>query len=197
MSLFLDPSRHDQEEFLVCCYFRIGTDYLTRCIHRAYLDFCRTIHGINEFPGIYKKAASTVQRQLDELRIKNDMDQPAFDDWHRRACHSLSTLYAEHGYNCFYVGQSQKWLNMSLKYIFALGEERLSGYQRLYKFCHIPLDKIIIGKLSSAPYNFDPLSSEWSRLKEYGEYIDYQNKVRNAFPGVSPLAVEFRLWQDQ
>ena len=154
MSLFLDPSRHDQEEFLVCCYFGIETDYLTRCIRRAYLDFCRILHGINKFPDIREKAADTVQRQLDELRTKNDMDQPTFDDWHRRACDCVSALYAKHGYNCFYAGQSQKWLNMSLKYIFALGEERLPGHQRLYKFCHIPLDKRIDRKTEPCSIQF-------------------------------------------
>jgi hypothetical protein len=39
------PSREEQFDFLVRCYFGEGSDLLRLCIHRAYLDFSRTLHG--------------------------------------------------------------------------------------------------------------------------------------------------------
>ena len=85
-----------------------------------------------------------------------------FDDWHRQACETLSAVYRENGYPFFYVGQAQKWLNMTLKYIFTLGAERITGFDDCYAFCHAPLDNVLIRQLGK--YGFPPLATRWSRM---------------------------------
>ena len=42
---YADPSREENFDFLIRCYFGEGTNPLKLCIHRAYLDFNRTLHG--------------------------------------------------------------------------------------------------------------------------------------------------------
>ena len=121
-------------------------------------------------------------------------DLDSFDAHHRNACERLCELYAAHGFDCFVVGQAQKWLNMSLKYVFVFGEQRLSGFARSYPLGHVPIDNIILARLSE--YHAPRLSSSsWSRLNEYGEYLSFQQWVRHRFPECAPLAVEFHLWR--
>ncbi len=125
--------------------------------------------------------------------IKPSPTQVQFDEWHRSACVELVKIYRSGGYRSFCVGHAQKWLNMTFKYIYVLGDERLPGFGHVYDLCHVPLDNILIAALR--PYGFQPLGCPWSRLKDYDIYLDRQHWVRNRFQP-APLDVEFKLWMD-
>ena len=88
-------------------------------------------------------------------------------------------------------GHAQKWLNMTFKYIYTMGEQRLPDFGHLYGLCHVPLDNILIDALRR--YDFPPLPCKWSKLADYDIYLDRQLWVRKRFP-LAPLDVEFRLW---
>jgi hypothetical protein len=47
----------------------------------------------------------------------------------------------------FFVGQAQKWVNMTMKYIFTVGEQRIPGFDLVYTYCHVPLDNILLEKI--------------------------------------------------
>ena len=119
--------------------------------------------------------------------------QSGFDSYHRTACERLPALYREFGFYEFSIGQAQKWINMTFKYIFTLGEERLPGYGQVYQFCHVPIDNVVIDQLTR--YGFPPLRY-WSRLDDYDLYLAYQKRVRQCFD-LLPLDVEFLLWLDR
>lgn len=186
----------DHEEYLIRLYFGSGSDYLERCIDRAYLDLSRTLSGLR---GLTQKAALR-ERSRDSMNqlfsglqhgrvsIKN---QEQFDEFHRVACQDLSTLSAYYGYRQFSVGQAQKWLNMTFKYIFTMGERRVPGFNALYPLCHIPLDRIVIACLRR--YGAPKLRCAWSRLNDYDEYLAYQRWIRQRFT-LAPLDVEFVVW---
>jgi hypothetical protein len=185
---------HD-EDALIRLYFGDGADWLGLCISRAYRDFSRTLHGIADMPHIRQLASEAVARRFTDPRDDSTItDQDAFDRWHRSACRGLCSLYAEHGYTRFHVGQAQKWLNMTLKYVYTMGDQRLPGYGHLYPFAHSPLDNIMLRQLNMIG---DPpeLSAPWSRISDYDEYLRFQRWMRACFTGSAPLAVEFHLWQ--
>src|ERR1035437_8287222 len=120
MDSFDVPTRADQEDFLVRLYFGAGDNYLSLCIKRAYRDFNRTLHGIGKLPqadAAYKDARAEVENLFENLRTEKNLNQAGFDDWHHKACNSLCSIYKKHGHDSFYIGQAQKWLNMSFKYI--------------------------------------------------------------------------------
>ncbi len=129
------------------------------------------------------------------IRNSRAPTQQKFDDWHQEACKRLADIYRECGYQWFAVGQAQKWLNMTFKYIYVMGEQRLPGFDHLYDFCHVPLDNILIDRLLT--YEFPRLQCAWSRLNNYDTYLDRQHWVRNRFKSLAPLDVEFRLWMGQ
>jgi hypothetical protein len=103
-------------------------------------------------------------------------------------------LYDKRGYGRFYVGQAQKWLNMTLKYIYVMGDERVPSYDRFYGFGHVPIDNVIIGRFQE--YKPRRLGA-WSRLNDYEEYLGYQQWIRETWPDSAPFAVEFNLWQTE
>jgi hypothetical protein len=188
--------RSDYVEFLF--HLKFGrADPLLACLGQAYLDFKRTLRGVGKrdiFPRAEearRQADDALNQMFASIRDMNTATQKNFDGWHREACERLAAIYGERGYTSFYLGQAQKWLNMTFKYIYVMGEQRLPGFHHLYDLCHVPLDKILIAAL--VPYNFQPLPCAWSKLDDYDIYLDRQHWVRSHFRLV-PLDVEFFLW---
>ncbi|MFI5398795.1 MAG: hypothetical protein ACHQ9S_24975 [Candidatus Binatia bacterium] len=197
MQSFQIPTQSEQNEFLLRLYFGMASP-LRACVDRAYLDFSRTLHGINQLAdaaAVRTEAGELVQSWLAKMpALTPDPNQDIFDASHRSLCEQLCALYGRHGFDSFAVGQSQKWLNMALKYVYVFGEERLPGFFYLYRLGHVPLDNIILDRLASL--GSPRLSSgAWSRLRHYDEYLGFQHWIREKFPYSAPLAVEFHLWR--
>jgi hypothetical protein len=189
--------RKDYEEYLIRLYFGNSDDLLTACINRAYRDFNRTIHGIDRLEAkdqLHQDAYGYLKKSFSDIQTGcvGIAEQEEFDRWHQSICSDLSRYYNKHGYGSFAVGQAQKWINMTFKYIFTMGSDRISGFDNLYKFCHIPLDNIILKKLRDE-YEFPGLSCAWSRLGDYSEYLSCQKWIRQTFTEL-PLDIEFKLW---
>lgn len=189
------PTMADSFDFLVRCYFGEGNDFLRLCVQRAYLDLSRTLRGFAGYADGQKLREASHEHVVElvrELRIAAP-SQDSFDAWHRNACTSLRLQYAQNGFNRFTFGQAQKWLNMTLKYVFVLGEERLPGYAPHYAFAHPPIDNVFVGAAKAV--GGPELPMPWSRLDDYDAYFALQRKYRALFTGDAPMAAEFRLWQ--
>lgn len=183
------------EDYLIRLVFgsKVETDPLSVCVDTAYLDFNRTLRGISKVENgakLHTDAVNVLTDSLAELKetLKTLTDQTTFDDWHYETCAKLISVYD--GSHTVYGGQAQKWVNMTLKYVYTLGEERISGFEAGYPLCHAPLDKIVIVQLTK--YGFPALPCVWSHL-DYHEYFERQKWIRNKFLLV-PLDVEFLLW---
>jgi hypothetical protein len=175
------------EDFLIAIHFG-KQDLLAACIRFAYRDLQRTVRGVSKHDkgGIPERV-----RRLTEEAVRAQ-DQPAFDAWHQAACADVIAAFREIGYERFTVGHAQKWFNMTLKYIFVLGD-RAHGYEHLHAFCHVPLDQFLIA--AATPLGFQPLpgTGAWSTLDDYDVYMDRQRWFRERF-AEAPLVTEFRLW---
>lgn len=189
-------SANDWDDFVAFCYFGRRGDWLDRCMWRAYLDMNRTLHGMSKLGddhGEWKTAMLCVLKdRLTVLPGEHAWTQPSFDAWHRETVDMLIAVSTEHKF-AVSVGQAQKWINMSIKYAIALGERRLPGFYSVYDVAHVALDNIVLKGLEER--GMPPLGFAWSRLNDYGQYMDCQQWVRDSIQGVS-LEVEYRLWQD-
>ena len=186
--------RDDIERFWIRVFLHTSDNFLERCIERAYRDFNRTMHGIgdNENKEAYSRLSNLVKSIVEEITTKNISDQTQYDSWHKDKCEFLQKGFmTELGYE-LNVGQAQKWINMTLKYLFALGEGRIKGISKNYEFYHIPIDNIIQEKLESE--GIEKFKTRWSRIKKYSDYLDYQKRVREHYSGQIPLDVEFKLF---
>lgn len=81
---------------------------------------------------------------------------------------------------------------MALKYLYVCGETRVPGYRAFYRYCHVPVDNVILD--SQAFKELRSFHERWSRISEYSKYIAFQIGVRERYQDSSPLAVEFWEW---
>ena len=169
-------------------------DALNNCINRAYRDFNRTLHRFGSIENNEKITIDVKKHLFDEFQNVNTLTiktQKDFDIWHLQQCEALTRLYSLNNYNSFHIGQAQKWINMTFKYVYSYGNKYLDGYDKLYQFCHVPLDNILIKELKT--FNPPKLKTSWSRINNYETYLEYQSWFRDKFTDL-PLDVEFRLW---
>lgn len=188
-------TRKNWEEYLFRVYFGSEKNPRRACIDRAYLDFNRTLHGMGKIDGavqIKTKSCELIECQLEELKtlLTTKITTEIFDSWHRKTCELLILHYQKYTFK-FHVGQAQKWINMTMKYIFTYGEGRIPGYEEALPFSHAPIDNILLHELKK--FGFPALEMSWSRLDDYDEYLIIQKWIKNKFKA-GPLEVEFRLW---
>ena len=198
-------SQQDFIDFWMRCYLGDSNDVMHKCIQRAYLDLNRTIHKLAKIDVIEKQKHHEIL--VDFIRVNSTRlfaesitNQDQFDQEHKNICEELQLnfkkLYTDSSIE-FHYGQAQKWINMTLKYLYAVGEKEVPGVTCNYQFYHIPIDNIIrenLAKLSVNPIKIPSVS--WSRLT-YEGYIEYQIQVRNRFVNQIPLDVEFRLFNNK
>lgn len=153
-------------------------------VKSAYRDVCRTITGFSKHRNhnsIKKNATKLLCNEISSLLSKDITTQNDFDKWHKNCCDKLIRTFKN---QLFYYGQSQKWINMSLKNLSIIDHKLV---EKQYEFFHIPIDNYIIAITGIKT------SVTWSRILNYDEYIAYQNKFRHQYSGI-PLDNEFKLW---
>jgi hypothetical protein len=80
---------------------------------------------------------------------------------------------------------------MTFKYVFVLCDKRLAGFSKLFSYCHVPLDNILVGQLK--PYGFHWKTPVRSRITEYDSYLERRIWARTKFD-LLPWDAEFHLW---
>ena len=169
-----------------------------KCVEKAYFDFCRTI---SYKKGITPKEKNCYKKQIYRCIIELLENYPliklrrfeSFDEWHKEAIYKIIRI-SKGKYKLFEgskfltVGQAQKWLNMSIKYMEMMG---LLNDNIERELIHIPIDNYIIDaakKLDriSELYSVVGLGIEpnfrvaWSRINNYKEYLKYQKKYERS-----------------
>jgi hypothetical protein len=209
--------------------------------NKAYLDMNRTM----TFKETPKNDSQKEKNRIDALRKPwRDAGTKAIKDgfksvptdftvWHKSICEKLIEIYGtdklvekennkrtEQPAKLTY-GQAQKWLNMTLKYLWLLDrlehidDVNISSFIRTHaKSFHVPLDSYILryvakqdksknDKFDSSNNNeleadFDDywksFRSAWSHIDKVDEYYEYQKKLAEAVANTSPLEWELIHW---
>ena len=174
--------------FFMHSYFGIALDELesdnkeaviTKCAQRAYLDLSRTL----EFTEKYTDKMSVCEKrriQGDHNRFRDEIcnvvteqiqkhlltsDKTNFDLNHKNACKEITctarkspVLNKNENGEKFYHGQAQKWLNMTMKYMWLTGLWK-DEFAKLMPVIHIPVDSFIIEAIWHE--KFDEDSNGW------------------------------------
>jgi len=186
----------DFEKFWHRLYFDINEGFISAAIKRAYRDFNRTIKGMpkeeNERHPLRENWVEFLKSSFEVFLKKEFLSQQEFDLWHRDMCEKLENINKDKKV-ILNVGQAQKWINMTLKYLFLIGENYVEGISKNYKFFHIPLDSIIQTAMNNK-YGIQPIPGAWSQITDYDKYLQYQNAIRTKFPNTIPMDEEFKLF---
>lgn len=168
--------------------------------------------------GLYKQICSDPNNSLinrfKDYGVDNYSEKDVFDEWHKTTCDALMNVLKK-PYPSIRYGKAQKIVNMTFKYLYCISNDRNDNY---YKYCHIPLDSIILDWIwanksvfQDAYDNFNmyvPFQHQyfenWSNLdysnnkfdsKKYS-YMFFQELIR-AFcedKKITPLQLEFLVW---
>lgn len=179
-------TERERENFLIRLYFKTDNNFEIAGIKRAFLDFSRTLVlpencKTEERKSKRYKTELFLKSKLKELINKSIKNQTEFDQLHQELCENLISEWNE-----LKIGQSQKWINMSLKYWLLFGENRIPNIELNSKFFHIPIDSIIQERF------FSKNLPAWSKIETYQDYFWYQQDFRKRNIGKIPILEEFR-----
>lgn len=229
-------------------------DIIIKCAKRAYRDLNRTLsfkddlsatdlkesekNGLgDQHESFCKFICNEIKEYIAELLTATSRD--AFDEKHDTICCAIidkataSGLLSEIKHrksehkrvaSCFYYGQAQKWLNMTLKYMWLLGLWK-EEFENVLPFLHVPVDSFIIEavwhegqpendkeqlinqkfddwsivlpcdkKDRRGKYNQDKIIP-WSKWT-YNEYYKFQKDIRESplLDGMYPIVWEGPAW---
>ena len=142
----------------------------------------------NLIKNICENILSSVKTEKGEISFENS----DFDEWHEVKCeeiinfmnNSIDKSNTEILKEKFTVGQAQKWVNMTLKYLWLLDAlPKNIGEKDL----HVPIDSYIIEIAYDNKNKFDNAlglekkpEESWSKLSEYEDYFGIQKEIREA-----------------
>ena len=186
-------SPKDIEDFYIVLYFGNDGSYEMRAIKRAYRDFSRTLRDFklneDDKTDLKDEWHKSMLQVIQEVTTTDFSSQEGFDEWHQDKTKKLQTC-SKHPLT---IGQSQKWINMTLKYSFVLGETRISGIKRNYKLFHVAIDNIIQDEFVKR-HQLTKIAEPWSAITNYDTYMNYQSAIRNAVFPMIPFEVELKLF---
>ena len=188
-------SNEELLEFFKYSYFGNLKDPIEAASNRAYRDMCRTLR-FGVLPIDTK--ATTISNLIEavnvifkeEIPIINEgsiTSQEKFDSWHCKVCKNIKLLYNEKGIE-FTYGQAQKWVNMTIKYLYILNDHT---FDNIFDFLHIPVDNYILD-IANKNFEIDKPKKPWSKWDEE-QYRNYQNEIKSKIK-IAPLLWEFDNW---
>lgn len=187
----------DVLDFFKVIYFGAITDPIVAASNRAYRDLNRTIRFKN-MPQQKRESLRNMVTMLFKEEIPSIVnngvnDQNMYDSWHHRICKKIRTYYRDAGVE-FYYGQAQKWLNMTMKYLYIIGEYTYDG---IFQYLHIPIDNYVFS-VAHQELGISHPKVSWSRWDDYkGQYMAYQSALRSQIQSYYPLRWEFKFWMKE
>lgn len=106
-------------EFLKGTYFNFVEDNIVAASRRAYRDMNRTLRLNGANSSILRdKIDNLLKTRFEGLKDQNINGQDDFDERHKALCDEMISIFTL-GDGLTY-GQAQKWLNMTVKYIYII-----------------------------------------------------------------------------
>ena len=200
----------DTLEFLKFSYFGNLTNLIEAAVNRAYRDMCRTLNLKDISEAIISKLKEEVkvifENENKKQILNNIKNQDDFDAWHRGLCDKIIkkskkiekykiTKESNKKKIQLTYGQAQKWVNMTIKYLYILEVEGYT-FDSVFEYLHIPVDKYILKGVEDELNIKRPTNDSWSRWDNYYEYLNYQNDIREELRKkcISSLRWEFENW---
>jgi hypothetical protein len=181
-----------------------GNLSIDACINTAYRDFCRTMHGImgnDRNEAMRSEASDIIKRNIGKV-LKASLTQAEFDKLHGSACKAIKIVYSENQ-TAFYIGQSQKWINMSFKYVYLLyladlldiGKTGSEMLKQNYRYFHLPIDNIVLQHHTvKSLYSEHIGNTAWSRIDDYSKYLAFQ-KILSEAVEIPLIVFESQIWK--
>lgn len=197
-------------DFLIFSYFGFTLDagedtIIDKVIDRSYRDASSHVLSVDDSEKQSRKndASKIIKERLNALTEK-------FDAWHEDCIDALCKAYenckykeikkknSEDTYTLeFTYGIAQKWLNMTMKYLYILNtffpdKKICKKVNELSHTLHVPLDSYIFEAAANEDKSYPWSKEKWSKISVYEDYWEYQEKIKKKFS--SPIDWEGNAW---
>lgn len=205
-------------EFLIWSYFGISAEELKDenkvievAILRAYRDASSHVLSVcdDKKDDLKKDAIKQIKSFIDNLKSSINIDnlQKVYDKKHQEVCEALlSETYNNPDFfppdskgnkRDFTYGIAQKWVNMTIKYIYILNPN-LEWVKQFKSYFHVPLDSYIYDAINQDLHiNVKEVlgNKKWSKLdNDDNHYMDLQQKIREKTIPQAPIDWENQAW---
>ena len=183
----------DAYDFLKHMLFGAWNSIYVASSERAYRDMCRTLRNIRQSDTNSTKLRSEIdlllEQEICDLFEHGIVNQKQYDEWHEKLCVRIRKYYRDNGFDMT-IGQAQKWVNMTMKYLFIAD---VPGVVNAFYFCHVPIDSYIISA-AEKQLGLKRPALPWSKMDDYREYAEYEKQIRMRLGNTAPLEWEFKTW---
>lgn len=166
----------DVLEFLKALYFGAYTNPYEAASRRAYRDMNRTIRFGNLEVAIRENIRNIIDDLLETKIIsimQKKQTQMEYDNWHQELSTKIIDEYDKQGVH-FTYGQAQKWINMTLKYLYVLCPDKVEDN---FNNLHIPIDNYVFS-VAQKEFDIKYPKKPWSRWESYDDYMEYQKAIK-------------------
>ncbi len=112
-----------------------------------------------------------------------------FIDWEKNLADELKKTYYKNDITKYTYGNAQKWINMSIKYLFS--SDHIDHSHKLFEICFLPIDRIVQDK-AYKELGVKKLPVAWSRCDTWQNILDYEKNIKNAIKEKTDFNT--RLW---
>ncbi len=163
-------------------------DIFQCAVHQAWLDMCRTLRTKNQEE--WKQSQKTLaERMRAYFDGRPKTTEAAFDGWYCSVSGDIRTP------SRLTVGQAQKLINMTFKYLYCCNDLRQKKGVH-FTFCHMPLDGYTLSwykcKVDS---EYD--GEVWSKIDDVTKYSQIIRNMRGHLGPDNLLKKEFQIWQTE
>ena len=183
---------------MVYLYFGNTANPYKAASARAYLDLCRTIKfapSSNEEERVKARTDvdGLIESEFKAVSNAHMTSQEEYDEWHEKICEKIVARYEKVCGDQFCIGQAQKWVNMTVKYLYLIDSECVKLFA---DFAHMPLDNYVFAAARDHLGLFSDGLIPWSKIKDYSVYLNYQKELKKAVEplNTSPLQWEPSYW---
>lgn len=181
------------QKFYRTSLFGNESDPIAAASKRAYRDFCRTIDfkEKTDHSKAVEAVTSVIRTRL--KRLSDIQSKEGYDKWHEELTEAIQGSFGDASLT---VGQVQKWINMTMKYLIVLKE---LPENEIRAYLHVPIDSIILKKSRHADFFLSKKTEEsktWSQIEDYKQYMRFQNTLREELREKHkiPIEWEFEAW---
>lgn len=104
-------------------------------------------------------------------------------------------VYHRNGIDLYTYGNSQKWINMAIKYLYS--SDHIDHTHKLFEVCYLPIDRIVQDQ-AYKELGIKRLPVAWSKCDNWQDILDYEENIKNAIKektNNSRLWWECKAWQ--
>ena len=136
-----------------------------------------------------KDCEELLKKEIKKIYDETNITEEKFEEWESNLASEIREKYKQNGIEHYTYGNAQKWINMTIKFVFS--SENVDYTKQLFNVCYLPIDRIIQDK-AYKELGVKKLPVAWSKCDDWNEIQSYQKRIKDAI--IEKTNYDSRLW---